>query len=1369
MKSSSLVHFTLSTLAVIAVLWVVVTSGSLLASEPRHSSQTTHHCEPGDTICYAVSAPRRDLAFTRQILSKDTDQGDFGAGGLVEELREITTRAGAGLGDVLRLNVHLADTSDEKYAAAEKMIAEHWPRGRTPAVTFIPGRLPEDASLACDAVFVLDASSHDLRAIHQDVEDRVGVLDAVVAPARRDLIFASGRVGTGASYAESIPETIKLIADDYVVPLGATLRDVIQVRAYVGDLNHLDDAAAMIAQAFAPRLPPPIVFVQWSKLDSVEIEFVIAGPPSDRSLGGVSFFTPPGLSASPVFSRVATVHSDRIIFFSGMLGTTAQSPMAEVTSLFDTLAQRAVAVGSDLRHLVKATYLVSDTEVDRAVTTVRPKYFDPDRPPAASKIFRHTIGPADRHLLVDMIAVPLVDQHPQGTFQLAPGFRVELVASEPLIRDPIAAAFDEDGRLFVIEYPEYNQQFASVPEEVQGHVRLLTDTNGDGVFDESEIYVAGLAAPSAIACYDGGVFVASAPDVWFCKDTNGDGKADLRQRVFTGFRRMENRTDPSLNSFRWGIDHRFHACTSFSGAEVRTANQDESESISAGQRRFLFDPRSLQIDLSSGGGQHGLAFDDWGRAFTCANSSPVRYMVYDDRYLQRNPYVEAQSPTVEILSSGKETKLFRLSPEEAWRVERTRLRVEGIVRGSAEGGKSSGFFTAASGITIYRGDAWPPAYRGNVFVGEAANNLVFRARVSPSGVSRIADRADEDFEFLASTSTRFRPVQFVDGPDGNLYVIDMHRELIEGGMFLPPEILRQVDVNGGSHQGRIYRLVPTDYQPREFQPLGQAGTEDLVAVFEHPNGWHRDTASRLLYQRQDQKATQPLRKLVHESEYPVARATALYALQGLASLDTATLRHALDDPTAEVRRHAIRLADNKLADDATLQVRLLQMVDDDDVDVRFQLAFTLGELRPSESRQQALVRLFVKDGHDPWFRLAIQSSLADGAAEMFRDLARQTEVRDSLHGQKFLESLARQIATTHRRGEVERVVESIESWHAEVPSLVDRILVALLERRNADVREFLQQRAGTQVQTHLQRLLRDAERQALDTMRKPEQRVAAISRLSFIDFNEAQVTFARLLEPQQASAVQNAAIETLSAYRDGAIAELLLQRWPTMTPGLRAGAMETLLSRPAWSHTFLDAVEQGRIGRGDLDPARIELLKQHPRQELADRAAAVFADQTMSRRADVVEAYQVALDLPGDALRGREMFRKACAACHQLEGVGHTVGADLKAIRDQGKAAILLNILDPNREVKPQYQSYTVVTESGRVIAGMIVQESVNSIKIRQSDATEVAVLRVDIDQLRSSGLSFMPEGIEQQINPQAMADLLAYLMSPQHAEPTTR
>ncbi|MCP4812467.1 MAG: cytochrome C, partial [Planctomycetaceae bacterium] len=463
--------------------------------------------------------------------------------------------------------------------------------------------------------------------------------------------------------------------------------------------------------------------------------------------------------------------------------------------------------------------------------------------------------------------------------QPRPGFRVELVASEPLVRDPIAMAFDENSNLFVVEFPEYNHAHDGWKITRKGTVKRLVDQDGDGVFDRATVYVDQLNSPTAVACYNGGVLVGAAPDLLFCKDTDGDGVADVRQKLYTGFGITERGGGARLNSIRWNLDHQFHLCTSFSGGQVQSVVHPGMKAVEVQNRGFQFDPRSHRMAATSGAGQHGLAFDGWGNMFTCRNSNPFKQVMYESRYVARNPYLVADAAEVDITAEGKHTKLLRRSPLEPWRILRTRLRVDGKYRGSAEGGTAGGFFTSATGIVVYQGDAWPEQYRGNLFVGEVSNNLVQRVRLEGEGLQKVARRASDKAEFLASSDNWFRPIELINGPDGNLYLADMHREVIETTLAMPPEIVKHLTPGHGVKLGRIYRVVRTDRPSRKRPRLGELGTTELVKLLDHPNGWHRDTAARLLHEQRDPAAVPYLQVLAREAKLAEGRLLALYALR----------------------------------------------------------------------------------------------------------------------------------------------------------------------------------------------------------------------------------------------------------------------------------------------------------------------------------------------------------------------------------------------------------------------------------------------------------------------------------------------------------
>jgi putative membrane-bound dehydrogenase-like protein len=937
------------------------------------------------------------------------------------------------------------------------------------------------------------------------------------------------------------------------------------------------------------------------------------------------------------------------------------------------------------------------------------------------------------------------------TFRLHPDFRVELVAAEPLIRSPVALDFDENGRMFVAEFPEYNQY---VNKEFKGHgcIKLLTDTKGDGRYDRATIFADNLDSPVALACYDGGVFVGAVPSIFYCKDTHGDGIADLRKPAYTGFGKDEA-GEAMLNSFRWGLDNRFHLSTSLAGGNVRRADQAGARPVSVRGQSLVFDPRTLAFELTSGGGQHGLCMDDWGHWFVCGNSDPIQQIVYDSRYLARNPYVQAPPAAIDIAPEGKYTKLNRLSPNEPWRVLRTRLRTQGLVPGSDEGGRPSGFFTGASGVTVYRGNAWPEKYEGNVFIGEVANNLVYRARLLPHGVQFVAQGADRDAEFLASTDNWFRPVQFANAPDGTLYVIDMYREFIEAAVSVPPEILRHLDVSSGIDRGRIYRIVPKGFKQPKPPRLGNYTTAELVALLEHANGWHRDTAARLLYQRQDKSAVGPLKSLARQSRSPLGRLYALCALDGLGALDPSLVLHGLNDADARVREHCIRFAE-RFEGVPSIRAKLSTLKDDSDLNVRYQLAFSLGRVQ-GEMPTSALVRLAIHDAGDSWMTFAILCSATERAGEMFSRLSAEKKFRETDGATQLLAALAGQIGAANRPADLTALELGIERLPPTEDGLARLIVGRLVRRQTPAGRAALK---GTSARV-LQEILCDARRMALkdDSDRARDEAVRA---LGLAPFAETGQLLKQLLDVRQPQLVQQTVLETLATFDEPQVPPLVLKAWPTLTPQLRATAAETLFSRPPWIDAFLDAVEKGVVKTADVNPARIQLLRVSADPRVRSRASKLFAGAQLGSRQDVVAAYQKALQLKGDAAHGKAIFKNVCSTCHRLEGIGEAVGADLSAIRDRGSASILLSILDPNREVLPQYLAYILATNNGRFLTGMISAETANSITIRRADGTSETVPRVAIEELRGTGLSFMPEGLEKQITVQGMADLIAYLNS---------
>ncbi len=495
------------------------------------------------------------------------------------------------------------------------------------------------------------------------------------------------------------------------------------------------------------------------------------------------------------------------------------------------------------------------------------------------------------------------------------------------------------------------------------------------------------------------------------------------------------------------------------------------------------------------------------------------------------------------------------------------------------------------------------------------SNIVHRKTLKPDGVGMIADRADKGREFVASTDNWFRPAQFSNGPDGNLYIIDVYREVIEHPLSLPPEIKQHFDLTSGRDRGRIYRVVPDGYRQKPVPRLSKASTADLVAALASTNGWTRDTAARLLYERQDKAAIKPLEKLAAEASLPQARMQALYALAALDALAPDVVLARLADEHPRVREHAVRLAETLAGDSAPLRAKLLAMTDDPDLRVRYQLAFSLGEI-DDPARDAALAAILKHDAQDKWVRLAVFSSLASGAGEVFAQLAADNEWRATATGRQLMYELARYIGRQNHREEIARVLPVLESLSPADISLSSAIVRGLgegLSKGSGTLRSQLAAIGSDKAAQILDKMLVAARTTAVDDARSPVDRVDAIRLLALGSFADAGELLAGLVSNRQPQDVQSAAIVTLGKFDDPSIAAALLGAWPSLSPRLRAEATEVLFARADRLQALLAAAEAGDVSLADLDAARLQTLAKHPQEAIRRRAEPLLAKIKLAR------------------------------------------------------------------------------------------------------------------------------------------------------------
>jgi putative membrane-bound dehydrogenase-like protein len=574
-----------------------------------------------------------------------------------------------------------------------------------------------------------------------------------------------------------------------------------------------------------------------------------------------------------------------------------------------------------------------------------------------------------QELIAFDVPPPLSPEKTLAALRPAPGFTVELVVSEPLIDSPVYFDWDAAGRLWVVEMRDYPLGLDGKGKP-GGMIKLLTSSKGDGHYDKATVFMEDIPYPNSLMPWRNGVLVASAPDIFFAADTDGDGRADERRVVFTGFK--EGNQQHRLNGFEWGLDGWVYGANGNSGGTVTAVAKPGGQPVAISGRDFRFRPDSGEFEAESGETQYGRKRDDWGHWFGNNNSSWVWHYPLSDAYLRRNPKLAVKT-TKQMLANYPD-------PSRVFPVSALPLRFNQP--------QSLGHLTSGCSATPYRDELFGADFATSVFISEPVHNLVHREVLTPAGETFTSKRADseQDREFLASTDPWFRPTTLKTGPDGALYVADFYRFAIEHPEWIAPETQSRLDLRAGADRGHIYRVYPAGAKLRAVPNLAQLNNAVLAAALDSPSGWQRDTVQRLLYERQAKETAPALRQLATSAQSPKVRLQALASLGTLQALDEATVRTALKDAHPEVRMQALRSSEELAATARELLPAVLACADDAEFVVRRQLALTLGALH-DERATAALAKLAERDGADPAMRIAIQTSLPP-ASPLFAKLSK---------------------------------------------------------------------------------------------------------------------------------------------------------------------------------------------------------------------------------------------------------------------------------------------------------------------------------------------------------------------------------------------
>ena len=887
------------------------------------------------------------------------------------------------------------------------------------------------------------------------------------------------------------------------------------------------------------------------------------------------------------------------------------------------------------------------------------------------------------------------------------GFRMEIVAAEPLVMDPVAIDWSLDGKCWIAEMADYAVNDGEKGVN-RGRIVYLSDSNGDGHYDRRQVFLKEVSSPVAVMAWRNGVLVAAASEIFYAEDSDGDGHADVRNTWLSGF--VEGNQQLRANGLRWGLDNWIYCASGGHhagfGVDTKITVHRTGKTVRLGSRDFRF-REDGGFEAVAGPSQFGRVRDDFGNWFGVQNARPLWHYVIEDRYLNRNPAVPSPDPRQPLRDH-----MARIFP-----AKQPQYRFHGF--------DHAGHYTSACGISIYRDrslfpDAGPDSR--TAFTCAPFHNLVQRHDLTSTGSTFAGRRAnDGSTDFVASADRWFRPVMTRTGPEGGIWIVDFYRYMVEHPEWLPPtgKAALKPHYRSGDDRGRIYRVISTNNHASAVFRVGKSGLHDLL---QSPNGIVRDLAHRHLVQRRDASG---LAGIAANHKLPEVRIQALSALSGMGKLPENSVRAALEDQHPAVRRHAVRLAENHPG----LAGKLVEMATDNDSSVRFQLALSLGEFKSADAGK-ALVQIAQQDNADPWFAAAIASSAAPHIASFQLDKIKNLHLLSKLiHMIEPGSEQAKQFVST-----------LLPDAKGNLGTGQLRLLAAWKQRIDKAANDLNPSLAAAE------RIVRSPDGNA-------EHKVAAIR---VLDSNPKLLS--DLLTPQSGADIQAAVLDTLCSRRNAETFRLLAGKWDILSPARRQQLIRAFLSQQTTKSQLIALVESKVIPATEVDAASRQRLLLDEKPEIREQARKVFSTSADQDLAKIIETLRPALTLKGNTQTGAKHFAERCAVCHQIGGDQRSIGPNLKSITDHSPAALLTAVIDPNRSVEPSYLAYIAELNDGETVYGLIAAETANSVVFFLPDGTERSVLRKNIGKLSGTGLSFMPNGLEQGLRPQDVADLLAYI-----------
>jgi len=986
----------------------------------------------------------------------------------------------------------------------------------------------------------------------------------------------------------------------------------------------------------------------------------------------------------------------------------------------------------------------------KLVSLLLPLLISLPQPPAGDLVSSIEQQRGGRHWIDQPTAPPKSPAESAACFEIEPGFTIELVAAEPLVFDPVAIDFDAAGRMFVAEYGDYPTGPANPDSKALSQIVLLEDLDHDGKMDHRSVFAPHLKFCHSVLAWGTGVLACTETSIIYLPDDNRDRTADRVETWFEGF--TPAHPQMQIGCPRLGLDNRIWCTWGYGKVRCVRPGFESPEPVDIPRVDFCFDPYTMKFEAVAGAGQFGNTIDSYGQRFFSSNRNPSMTDMFTLEQVAANPFSGVTAGHTDVGPAGEKTRVYpKITMKSNWL-------------------SHAGTHTSACGVTAYRGGLAGPESDSSLFVCEPVGHLVTRSLITAEGAGLTSSRARENADFLTSTDTWFRPASLATGPDGSLYLADMYRLWVEHPKFVPDDVAAKMNWRAGEDRGRIWKITPLASTTTEFrQPVSVA---ECVSILSDGNGWRRMLGQRLLLEKRDPAAVPALRTLLQSRESGHAaqfgRLHALWTLEGLHAITAADVRTAAHDTFASVRRDAARLLRHIPAGNERISI-LSALLLDSNPQVRFQ---TLLALQPGDS---ALTETVVQAAAttDPWIQRAFLTTapksahlviqlLANSPSPSSPDAAQFTSQQDYLrrlaanaciHGNldslKITAESIRDAAATpvwFRTAVVAGMSEGLpRTFSSELPKSVN----ALLQSPPPELAQSL---------TGIQQTLNTAAAVAVDRAAPDVDRTAAMMLLPQLPTEQLQAAVSSLLSPGESSACQKAAVEVIRRSGRSELAQQVMDAWTGLTPAARSAAIDLFLSRRDSINQLLTRMQAGEISAAALSIDQRLPLLQNADKAVQDAARTLFGGAVSADRQQVATDYSAALSLEADVTRGALVFERTCSKCHRIGVVGHSVGPDISDTRARAADALLYDVLDPNRRVDPQYSEYIVVTKDGRLLNGLLVSETPQTITLKQAEGRQVSVERSEVEELRSINRSLMPEGIEKDVSIQQMADLLAFL-----------